>query len=92
MQPSSPFTITSTSTSPPPPPDENDGLDPWLIALIAVLSFIFVLSVAVAAFFIIRARKRRLEGHYRPSDMEQRPVEYRAHQFGIPLPNPERLI
>ena len=56
------------------------------------IPFQILLALSAVAFFIVRTRRRRQEGRYRPSNLEMQIGGGPIPPAVIAPPNPERLI
>ena len=86
------ITTTEITTTEIPEEEEDWGL---IIGLSVTASIIFIIVLAALAVFLyIRSKRRKIQGCYRPADLEIIQAQ-RSKAMGpyiLPLPQPERLI
>ena len=85
-------TDTTDTTTEIPEEEEDWGL---IIGLSVTASIIFIIVLAALAVFLyIRSKRRKIQGCYRPADLEiiQAQRSKAVGPYILPLPQPERLI
>ena len=85
-------TTTEITTTEIPEEEEDWGL---IIGLSVTASIIFIIVLAALAVFLyIRSKRRKIQGCYRPADLEiiQAQNSKAIGPYILPLPQPERLI
>ena len=86
------ITTTEITTTEIPEEEEDWGL---IIGLSVTASIIFIIVLAALAVFLyIRSKRRKIQGCYRPADLEiiQAQNSKAMGPYILPLPQPERLI
>ena len=86
------ITTTEITTTEIPEEEEDWGL---IIGLSVTASIIVIIVLAALAVFLyIRSKRRKIQGCYRPADLEiiQAQNSKAMGPYILPLPQPERLI